>query len=34
MRPDIVLKKRDIFLYSRLINGDYPDYNRVVPKRF
>ncbi len=31
---DIVLKKRDIFLYSRLINGDYPDYNRVVPRDF
>jgi len=31
---DIILKKENLFLFSRLINGDYPDYNRVIPKEF
>jgi len=31
---DIILKKENIFMFSRLINGEYPDYNRVVPKEF
>ncbi len=31
---DIILKREGILLFSRLINGDYPDYNRVIPKEF
>jgi DNA polymerase-3 subunit beta len=33
-KTDIILKKENIFMFSRLINGDYPDYNRVIPKEF
>lgn len=31
---DIILKQNGIFMFSRLINGDYPDYQRVIPKEF
>ncbi len=30
---DIILKREGILLFSRLINGDYPDYNRVHTQR-
>jgi DNA polymerase-3 subunit beta len=33
-KTDIILKQNNIYMFSRLINGDYPDYNRVVPKEF
>jgi DNA polymerase-3 subunit beta len=28
----IVIKNEQFYLYSRLINGKFPDYNRIVPK--
>ncbi len=29
----IVIKNEQFYLYSRLINGKFPDYNRIVPKQ-
>jgi len=31
---DIILKKSNLLLFSRLINGEYPNYERVIPKEF